>query len=136
MTAKKHKIVEVDKSAFANYLKKAEEFYMAMLYAEKSEYWNAAGLNAVHCAISISDALLVKFGGIRSIDSDHKAVVDIMKQNLNLKEIDNKLSGLMRILSKKSLIEYDNTVFSKNDAVETMKQSERFYTWARQELLK
>ena len=136
MTAKKYKIVEVDKTAFANYLKKAEEFYMAMLYAEKSGYWNAAGLNAVHCAISISDALLVKFSGIRSIDSDHKAVVEIMKQKLNLKEIDNKLSGLMRILSKKSLIEYDNTVFSKNDAVETMKQSERFYTWARQELLK
>ena len=136
MTAKKYKIVEVDKTAFANYLKKAEEFYMVMLYAEKSEYWNAVGLNAVHCAISISDALLVKFSGIRSIDSDHKAVVEIMKQKLNLKEIDNKLSGLMRILSKKSLIEYDNTVFSKNDAVETMKQSERFYTWARQELLK
>ena len=136
MTARKYKIVEVDKSAFANYLKKAEEFYMAMLYAEKSGYWNAAGLNAVHCAISISDALLVKFSGIRSIDSDHKAVVEIMKQKLNLKDIDNKLSGLMRVLSKKSLIEYDNTVFSKNDAVETMKQSERFYTWARQELLK
>jgi len=136
MTAKKYKTVEVDKSAFANYLKKAEEFYMAMLYAEKSEYWNAVGLNAVHCAISISDALLVKFSGIRSIDSDHKSVVEIMKQKLNLNDMDNKLSSLMRILAKKSLIEYDNTVFSKNDAMETMKQSERFYTWARQGLLK
>src|SRR3989338_11700872 len=127
MTAKKYKILAVDKSAYSNYLQKAEEFYKAMLFAEKSEYWNAVGLNAVHCAISISDALLVKFGGIRSIDSDHMSAVDIMKQNLNLKDIDIKLASLRRILSRKTIVEYDNTVFSKNDAMETMKQSERFY---------
>ena len=136
MTAKKYKTVTLDKSAFTNYLKKSEEFYMAMLYAEKSEYWNAVGLNAVHCVISISDALLVKFSGMRSIDSDHMTVVDIMKQNLDLDDIDNKLTLLRRILSKKSLVEYDNTVFSRNDSIETMKQAERFYAWARKELLK
>lgn len=136
MTAKKYKIAEVDRSSYANYLQKAEEFYKSMVYAEKSEYWNAVGLNAVHCAISIADALLVKFGGLRSIDSDHMIVVDLMRQKLNLDDMDNKLASLRRILSKKSLVEYDNTVFSKNDATETMKQSERFYMWARGELLK
>lgn len=136
MTAKKHKVVEVDKLSYSNYLRKAEEFYKAMLYAEQSEYWNAVGLNAVHCAISISDALLVKYGGIRSIDSDHMVVVDIMRQKLDLKDIDTKLASFRRMLSKKSLIEYDNTVFTKNDAMGMMKQLERYYIWAREELLK
>ncbi len=136
MTAKKHKIIEVDKLLYSNYLRKAEEFYKAMLYAGQSEYWNAAGLNAVHCAISVSDALLVKYGGIHSVDSDHMAAVDIMRQKLNLKDIDAKLASFRRMLSKKSLIEYDNTIFTKNDAMDMMKQLERYYIWAREELLK
>ena len=63
-------------------------------------------------------------------------LIDVEKQNLNLKDIDIKLASLRRILSRKTIVEYDNTVFSKNDAMETMKQSERFYLWAREELLK
>jgi len=107
-----------------------------MLQAEKSEYWNAVGLNAVHCAISISDALLVKFRGIRSISKNHMIAVDIIKQNLNLKDINNKISTLKRILAKKSLIEYDSATFTKSDAADIMKQAERFYLWAQEELTK
>lgn len=134
MTSRKSKIVDVDKSQYLNYLKKAEEFYISMVKAEKSEHWNAVGLNAVHCAISISDALLVKFSGIRSIETDHMLVVDIIKQNLKLKDIDEKVGTLRRILAKKSLIEYDNKVFTKRDAIDIMKQAERFYLWGKGEL--
>jgi len=134
MTSKKHDLIELDRSQYLNYQKKAQDFYKAMLQAEKSEYWNAVGLNAVHCAISISDALLVKFRGIRSISKNHMVVVDILKQNLNLRDINSKISTLKRILAKKSLIEYDSAIFTKSDAQDIMKQSERFYLWAREEL--
>ena len=80
MTPKNFKIVNVDRSQYLNYLKKAEEFYASMIQAEKSEHWNAVGLNAIHCAISISDALLVRFSGVRSIETDHMLVVDIIKK--------------------------------------------------------
>lgn len=90
MTPKKFKTVAVDKSQYSVYQKKADEFYKSMLQAEKSGYWNAVGLNGVHCAISMSDALLVKFRGMRSISDDHMLVVDILKQNLDLRDIDNK----------------------------------------------
>ena len=136
MTPKKHDVIVLDKSQYLNYQKKAEEFYKAMLQSEKSEYWNAVGLSAVHCAISIADALLVKFRGIRSIGKDHMVVVDIIKQSLNIKDINNKVTTLKRILAKKSLIEYDNAPFTKNDAQDIMKQAERFYLWARVELAK
>lgn len=136
MTAKKIKTVEVDRTRYLNYQKKAEEFYKAMLQAEKSEYWNAVGLNAVHCAISIADALLVKFAGIRSISSDHMLIVEAMKQNLAIKDIEDKLNLLLRVLTKKSLIEYDSASFAKSDALNIMKQAERFYLWAREGLLR
>lgn len=135
MTPKRRKIVGVDRSQYLNYLKKADEFYFSMIQGEKSEHWNAVGLNAVHCAISIADALLVKFGGVRSIETDHMLVVDIIKQNINLKDIDEKLITLRRVLAKKSLIEYDSTVFTKNDAVDIMKQAERFYLWGKGKLV-
>lgn len=134
MTPKKSRIVAVEKSQYLNYLKKADEFYASMIQAEKSGHWNAVGLGAVHCAISITDALLVKFSGVRSIETDHMMVVNIIKQNLTLKGIDEKLSILRRILAKKSLVEYDSAVFTKNDAIDIMKQAERFYVWGREEL--
>lgn len=136
MSAKKIKIVEIDRAQYMNYQKKAEEFYMAMLQAEKAGHWNAVGLNAVHCAISMADAILVKFSGTRSISSDHMVVVDLIKQNLNIKDIDTKLNTLSRILAKKSLIEYDSIPFPKSDALDIAKQAERFYIWSREELSK
>ena len=136
MTAKKIKTVAVEKGDYKIFLKKAVDLYDIMLKARDTGNWTAVGLNAVHCAISISDAILVKYGGIRSIDSDHMVVVDIMRQKLNLKDIDARLASFRRMLSKKSLIEYDNTVFTKNDAMGMMKQLERYYIWAREELLK
>jgi len=134
MTSKKVKTAEVDRSLYLNYQRKAEEFYKAMLHAEKEGYWNAVGLNAVHCAISIADALLVRYSGMRSIDADHMVALDLMKQNLKIDGVGDKLSAFRRILAKKSLIEYDNAVFSQHDAREILKQAERFYIWARQEL--
>jgi HEPN domain-containing protein len=134
MTSKKVKTAEVDRSQYLNYKKKAEEFYKSMLHAEKEGYWSAVGLNAVHCAISIADALLVRYGGRRSIDRDHMVALDLMKQNLKIDGVGDKLSAFRRILAKKSLIEYDNAVFSQHDALEILKQAERFYIWARQEL--
>jgi len=134
MTPKKLKTVEIDRSRYLIYQKKAEEFYNAMLHSEKSGHWNAVGLNAVHCAISIADALLVEFSGIKSISNDHMVVVDIIRQNLSIKDINIKLSTFRRILVKKSLIEYDSIDFAKSDAMDIMKQAERFYLWARAEL--
>lgn len=84
----------------------------------------------------MADALLMKFSGTRSISSDHMIVIDLIRQNLNIKDINNRLNALLRILAKKSLIEYDSVPFSRSDASDIAKQAERFYLWAREELLK
>jgi len=39
MTAKNIKIVETDRTQYMNYQKKAEEFYLSMLQAEKMGHW-------------------------------------------------------------------------------------------------
>jgi len=57
MTPKELKIKTVEKSDYRVYLKKAADFHDIMLKALDSANWTAAGLNAVHCAISCCDAL-------------------------------------------------------------------------------
>jgi hypothetical protein len=44
---------------------KAQDFYRGMRRALDEGNWNSAGLEAVHCAISATDALLAYADGIR-----------------------------------------------------------------------
>ena len=114
------------------YLRKAKEFYQTMYSAEKVENWNAVGLNGVHCVISLIDALLVRHSGIRSIDEDHMAVIDLLTSATasKLKDVREKSKLARRVIAKKNLVAYENRNFLKSEALELIKRPERFYRWA------
>lgn len=130
MTPKKIKIRQIDKSEYVIYRRKAQEFYQTMFQAEKAGNWNAVGLNAVHCAISASDALLIKFAGRRSISDDHMVVIDLLSSSIKLPGVKEKASSLRRIIAEKNLIEYENRNFTRKNAQDIIKRTERFYRWA------
>jgi len=129
MAARKYKTKSIERSEYRIYLKKAEEFYEIMLQAKDMGKWNAVGLNAVHCAISASDALLVFYAGIRSTGDDHLSAVDLLANSLEIPDIKSKCETLRRILVKKSVIEYEGRDFSQAEALEILKLTERFYNW-------
>ncbi|HUW23421.1 MAG TPA: HEPN domain-containing protein [bacterium] len=129
MVAKKIKTKTIKRSAYRTYLKKASEFYDIMLQAKNRKKWNAVGLNAVHCAISSSDAMLVFYGGIRSTSDDHLAVIDLLSTSIKLPDGKPKCETLRKILVKKSIIEYENRDFTQKEALEILKLTERFYDW-------
>ena len=129
MVAKKIKTKAIMRSEYRTYLKKATEFYDTMLQAKKREKWNAVGLNAVHCAISSSDAMLVFYAGIRSSSDDHLAVIDLLSTSIRLPDAESKCETLRKILVKKSVIEYENRDFTQKEALEILKLTERFYSW-------
>lgn len=128
--ARQCSVKKVAKSDFEIYLKKAKEFYQTMYQAEKAENWNAAGLNGVHCVISLIDAILVKYSGICSAEKDHMAVVDLLAISLNIDNISQKSQTARRVIAKKNLIEYENRPFIKAEAADMIKQVQRFYEWA------
>ena len=130
MIAKKFKTRQLAKSEYIIYSRKAQEFYHTMRQAEKAGNWNAVGLNAVHCAISASDALLVKFTGKRSISDDHMVVIDFLLSSIKLPGTKDKANALRRIIVLKNLIEYENRDFTRKDAQGIIKRTERFYHWA------
>jgi len=129
MTAKRSKTKAIERNEYKVYLKKAGEFYETMLKAKEMEKWNAVGLNAVHCAISASDAMLVFYAGIRSTGDDHISAVDLLSHSVELSDIKSKCETLRKILVKKSIIEYEDRDFSQAEALEILKLTERFYNW-------
>lgn len=132
MTARPFKVKQVNKSDYNVYLKKAKEFYQTMYQAEKSENWNAVGLNGVHCVISLTDAVLVKYGGIRSAEEDHMKVIDLLILSVagQIENLEQKAQVAKRIIAKKNLVSYENREFLKNEALDLIKQVQRFYEWA------
>ena len=120
-----------EKSDYAVYLKKAKEFYQTMYQAEKSENWNAVGLNGVHTVISLIDAILVKHSGIRSSEENHMAVVDLLTSSVGnrIKDVARKSQTARRIIAKKNLVAYENRDFIKSEAMDMIKQVNRFYQW-------
>ena len=129
---KQHKTRTTNKSDYVIYLKKAKEFYQTMYQAEKSENWNAVGLNGVHCVISLIDAILVRHAGMRSTADDHMVVIDMLTSTIanKIQDVSQKAQTARRIIAKKNLIEYGNRDFTRNEALDMIKQVQRFYDWA------
>lgn len=133
MMARRLKTTQVERGNYSIYLNKAREFYETMLQVQKDGRWNAVGLNAVHCAISAADALLVFHLGQRSVDPDHHTVAELMA-NLNISEIKNKSESLHKIINQKNLIAYEQRSFTEKEAGLIVKQTERFYNWVNSQI--
>lgn len=134
MTAKKITTRKVERSKYTIYLKKASEFYQTMQQAEKDRRWNAVGLNAVHCAISSCDAILVFYLGVRSSSDYHADAVSLLSSLSNISDAGQKSKTLSNILAKKNLVEYEDRDFLENEARTLIKLTERFFDWVKSKL--
>lgn len=130
---KETSLEKISKSLFAAYLEKANEFYKLMKTAQDQSLWNGVGLNAVHCAISSSDALTTFYLGERSRSVKHEDVVILLKR-IPLEEMGEKIRQVTSILAIKNLVEYEARGFHKEDAQRISSQTERLYKWVRDKL--
>ena len=130
MAARRHRTRRVERAASASYLKKATEFFESMGQAMHVGRWNAAGLNAVHCAISACDAVLVYYTEQRSASPDHETAAYLLSSLAEVPEAKQKAETLRRILQEKHIIEYEDRTFTAHEAAELAKLTERFYQWA------
>ena len=92
--------------------------------------WDAAGLNAVHCAISASDAVLVFTQGIRSASSRHDDSALLLESMVRAPGTKNAVSQLKRLVAKKNLVEYEERIFRESEARDAAKSASRFLAWA------
>ena len=135
-SARHYKTKAVNRSDHGIFLKKAKEFYQTMYQAEKAENWNAVGLNGVHCVISLIDALLIRHSGMRSVEEDHMAVVDLINSSLanKIEGVDKKSRTARRVIAKKNLVAYEDRDFLKAEALDLIKHVQRFYDWSTKQI--
>lgn len=131
MSPKKRGSRPVSEQEALSYLKKAEEFYLTMAEAFQKRRWNAAGLAGVHCAISATDALLGKKIRIRSSSESHSDAVHLLKQHIQDPSIATQSQRLYRVLSEKSLVEYDSREFREAEAAAVVKDVGRYFEWVK-----
>ena len=90
------------------------------------------GLNAVHCAISACDAVLVYYTEQRSASPDHEQAAYLLSTLPKVPDAKAKAETLRRIVHEKHLIEYEDRAVTAQEAAELAKLTERFYAWAKQ----
>jgi HEPN domain-containing protein len=133
MTVREMKIKKENKSAAADYLKKAADNYDQMLAAFHAENWNAAATLAVQCAISSADAICVHEKGIRSISQDHLDVCDLVAK-LPIEGAEEKSRQLRKIVARKNMVQYECRSVYRSDADEMVKVTARVYQWVREKI--
>lgn len=130
MTGRRDRTRPVGRSGAAGYLRKAGEFLESTRQALGAGRWNAAGLNAVHCAISACDAVLVYYTQERSASSDHEAAVHLLASLTKVPEARQKAEALRKVLHQKHMVEYEDRAVTAHEAAELAKLAERLHQWA------
>jgi HEPN domain-containing protein len=125
---KKRKTKAVAKSEYRDFLAKAKDFASMMDLSLEAGKWNSAGLQAVHAVISASDAVIVYYGGVRSMELDHREVVGLLHDIIG-EAAATAGRHVSRVIAKKNLIEYERRSIAQSDAREMVEHSKRFLEW-------
>lgn len=121
----------VDKSMAVAFWDRAQQCATAMNDALHKGHWEAAGINAVHCAISANDAVLVALRGIRPASQDHKDAVRVLLSQFKEEDAQSAAKRLGAIISKKSRVEYEQKRMTEREAREIVLDAQRFLEWAK-----
>lgn len=131
---RKSKTTRVHRAVSGNYWQKAKEFRESMHHALAERQANSAALNAIHCAISAADALCVRLGGIRSASRHHGDAVRLLAELFPEGEGRRQADRLGTILAKKNELEYQERLFSLEEASNLAKYAERLFEWVRSQI--
>ncbi len=127
------KIRKVNHELYVNYLKKATEFYEAAKTEFEKQNWNSCVLNAIHCAISSTDALTVFFNGVRHAGDKHFDSINLLQElNLDKNLIKDKTRHLFALLDVKNMTEYEEKLTTEDGAILALKHADRFFGWVKE----
>lgn len=132
MTAR-GKIVKTRRSEGRLYLSKAQQFCAEATTAIMNARNDAAMLNAVHAAISATDAVCVALGRRRSSDPNHQRAADLLQEiGGKSSDVSAQVRRLRELITKKNAVEYESRLATAREATGAVQAAERFVAWASQ----
>ena len=120
----------VEKRAAIVFWRRAVQCETAMKDALARGHWEAAGINAVHCAISANDAVLAAVPAIKVTSKDHRDAVRLLSSRLKSEDSQAAAKRLDIIISKKGRVEYEQKRLSEKEARSLVLDAERYLDWA------
>jgi hypothetical protein len=109
----------------------SEHFHEAAGISIEMEYWTAAGVLIVHSAIALSDALCIRFSGLRSVSVDHDDAIGLLEEAVQDGEEKRKaLNHLRRILEEKTRVSYLGILYKPREVHAMWRHLHRFREWA------
>lgn len=125
---RKRKTRAVDKHEYHGFLVKAKDFASMLDLTLAEGKWNSAALQAVHAVISASDAVIVYYGGVRSIELDHREVVGLLHDIIG-EAAATAGRHVSRVIAKKNLVEYERRSVTQAEARDMAEHAKRFLEW-------
>lgn len=117
----------------SSFMSKAEQSLRTMERAVEASDSDAVGLNAVHAAISATDAVTVFRAGFRSARQDHKMLADVLTDVVGAGAA-KSVRHLKTVLAKKNTVEYEERRLTPKEAADIAEHARRFVSWAREQL--
>lgn len=101
----------------------------------ESRYGNGLAIIAIHAAIAYTDALTIRFRGIKSSDGDHARAADVLAHALGQRRgHEAQVNRLRRILQAKSDASYSGQYYTLEDGRRIVRETAEFVRWAEEML--
>ena len=128
----KGKTAQVRRGEAKLYLDKAVQFVEQARSGLDSGRYDAALLDAIHAAISGTDAATVALAGVRSADPDHQRAADLLEEVAgSAPEGRERVRQLRALLARKNTVEYESRKATAKDARDAVERAGRVVDWAR-----
>jgi HEPN domain-containing protein len=131
------KTTQVRRGEARLYLDKAIQFIEQARSGLDAGRNDAALLDAIHAAISGTDAATIALAGVRSTDPDHQRTVDLLAEVAgSAPESRERARQLRTLLARKNTVEYESRKASVKDARDGVERASRIVDWAKDVLAK
>lgn len=119
------------------YLDKATQFIEQARAGLDADRNDAALLDAIHAAISATDAATIALAGVRSTDPDHQRAADLLEEvGASAPEVRERARQLRALLTRKNAVEYESRKASVKDARDGVDRAGRIVDWAQEVLMR
>jgi len=132
----KGKTSQVRRGEARLYLDKAVQFIEQARSGLDADRNDAALLDAIHAAISGTDAVTIALSGVRSTDPDHQRAADLLEEVAAAPESRERARQLRTLLARKNTVEYESRKASVKDARDGVERAGRIVDWAKDVLAK
>ena len=127
------KTVQVRQGEARLYLEKAVQFLEQARSGLDANRNDAALLDAIHAAISGTDATTIALGGVRSTDPDHQRAADLLVEIAG-SEGRERARQLRALLGRKNTVEYESKRATAREARDGVDRAGRLVEWAKEVL--